>query len=148
LSTGTALAAAIRPLGLVFRPTKAKSGTSLQLLICDVRESDEAWPIGWPPQDIPVNVAPKLLENLKVTITNRPLSEAMEAIQKRVEVPFLFDHNSLARRRIDPTKATVSYTKDRASYLTTLQNLFAQAKLSSDLRVDEANQPFLWIYAR
>lgn len=147
LSGGTALAAAIRPLGLVFRPEKTTSGT-VRMLICDVRETEESWPIGWPPQQIPAQVAPKLFEYLKVTITSRPLTEATDAIQQRVQIPFLFDRNSLARRRIDPEKIKVSYTKDRAMYQKILDNLLFQADLTSELRLDEAGHAFLWISPR
>jgi hypothetical protein len=147
LSCGTALAAAIRPLGLVMRPEKAVGG-KIRLHLCDVREVEESWPIGWPLKDIPVKASPKLMESLKVTIANRPLTEALEAIQPRVEVPFLFDRNALARKRIDPGTAKVSYTKERTSYFDILKSLFFQAGLTCELRADEAEKPFLWISAR
>jgi hypothetical protein len=147
LSCGTALAAVIRPLGLVFRPEKP-SGAPIRLLVCEVRESEESWPIGWPLEDIPSKVAPKLTEYLKVTITSRPLPEALDAIQKRVQVPFLMDHNGLARQRINPAAVKVSYAKDRAMYQKIIDNLLYQARLSSELRVDEAGTGFLWISPR
>jgi hypothetical protein len=147
LSHGTALAAVVRPLGLVIRPEKQPGGV-VRLLICGVRETPEAWPIGWPPQDIPAQVAPKLFEYLKVTITNRSLADALGAIQPRVEVPFLLDYNSLARSRIEIDKVKVTYAKERATYQSVLQNLILQSGLTSELRVDEAGQPFLWIGAR
>lgn len=147
MSSGTALAAAVRPLGLVIRPEKTPGGT-VRLLICEVRETEESWPIGWPPEDIPAKVAPKLFDSLKVTITGRPLTEALDAIQQRVQIPFLLDQNSLARRNIDPSTAKVNYTKERASYQKIVDHLLYQARLTSELRVDEAGQPFLWISAR
>lgn len=45
LASGTALAATVRPLGLVIRPENMGHG-KVRLLICSVRETQEAWPIG------------------------------------------------------------------------------------------------------
>jgi hypothetical protein len=59
LSSGTALAATLRPLGLVLSPDKPRGG-KVRLLISDVREVDESWPVGWPPQVAPKQAAPKL----------------------------------------------------------------------------------------
>lgn len=147
LSCGTALAAVIRPLGLVFRPERAANGT-FRVQISEVREVEESWPVGWPLEDIPAKIAPKLFDYLKVTITSRPLTEALSAIQKRVQVPFLMDYNGMARGRIDPAEVKVSYTKDRAMYQKIIDNLLYQAKLTSELRVDEAGTGFLWISPR
>ena len=94
LSAGTALAAAIRPLGLVLRPQK--SAKSVVLHICEVRETEEAWPVGWPSEETPGQLAPKLFESLLVKIDNIALAKALAAIQGRVAVPFLFDHNGIA----------------------------------------------------
>ena len=146
LTAGTALAAAIRPLGLVARPEKA--GKNVRLWICEVRETDEAWPIGWPSEEIPVKTAPKLFESLNVDIKGVALSTAMDAIQSRVGIPFLLDHNGIARQRIDISAVKVKYPSGRAMYQKVLSSLLSQAKLSSDLRVDEAGQPFLWISPR
>lgn len=146
LSAGTALAAAIRPIGLVVRPEK--SGKNVRLWICEVRETEEAWPVGWPSEETPVKTAPKLFESLNVDIKGVALSKAIDAIQPRVGIPFLFDHNGIARQRIDIATAKVKYPSGRAMYQKVLSSLLSQAKLSSDLRVDEAGKPFLWISPR
>jgi hypothetical protein len=144
LSRGTVLAALLRPLGLVAAPQKIPPGR-VRLRITDLREVDESWPVGWPAQDSPFRVAPALFERLNVEIQDTLLSEALAAIQQRVGVPFLFDHNSLAREQIDPSRVKVSYPKDRTSYMKILDQVLAQARLRSELRVDEAGKPFLWI---
>jgi hypothetical protein len=147
LSAGTALAATLRPLGLVLSPEKPRGG-KVRLAISDVREVKESWPIGWPPQAAPNQVAPKLYEYLTVEIKATALSEAITAIQGRVETPFLFDHNGLAREQIDVTAVNVSYPKKRVQYLRVLEQLLSQAKLKSEVRLDEAGKAFLWISPR
>jgi len=147
LSSGTALAATLRPLGLVFSPGKPRGG-QVPLQISDVREVEEAWPIGWPPEDVPRNIAPKLYEYLTVEIAGTPLAEAIEAIRGRVGVHFLFDHNAIARQDIDLTKESVSFPRRRIQYQRVLDQVLAQGHLMSELRLDEAGIPFLWISPR
>ncbi len=147
VSVGTALAATLRPLGLVMAPNKPSSGP-IQLVISDVREVPESWPIGWPPQATPKDVAPKLYEYLTVEIKETALSEAITAIQGRVETPFLFDHNGIARQQIDIESELVSFPKKRVQYRRVLDNILFQAKLKSEVRLDEAGKAFLWISPR
>jgi len=147
LSAGTSLAATLRPLGLVLSPDKPRGG-KVRMVISDVREVKESWPIGWPPQAPPKDAAPKLYEYLTVEIKETALSEAINAIQGRVEIPFLFDHNGMARDQIDLTSVKVSFPKKRVQYLRVLDQVLFQAQLKSEVRLDEAGKPFLWISSR
>lgn len=148
LSAGTALAATIRPLGLVMSPQKAAG--KIELLISDVREVEESWPVGWPPELPAHKAAPELYEHLPAAeIADRPLSEAIEAIGSRLETPFLFDHNGMAREEIDPAAKKVTFKRrERVAYLRVLDNVLFQARLRSEVRLDEAGKPFLWISPR
>jgi hypothetical protein len=147
LSAGTALAATLRPLGLVLSPEKPRGG-KVRLVISDVREVQESWPVGWPSQAPPNRTAPKLYEYLTVEIKETALSEAIAAIQSRVETPFLLDHNGMARERIDLKAVNVSFPKKRVQYLRVLDQILFQAQLKSEVRLDEAGKPFLWISPR
>lgn len=144
LSAGTALAAVLRPLGLGAAPRKARTG-ELQLLIAEFTQLEEFWPVGWPSEESPFQIAPTLFQRLNVEISETPLAEALAAIQGRVEVPFLLDQNALARMRIDLKEAKASYPKGSASYKKILDQILFQNHLISELRVDEAGQPFVWI---
>jgi hypothetical protein len=147
LSAGTSLAATLRPLGLVLSPEKPRGG-QVRLVISEVREVEESWPIGWPPEAAPKQAAPKLYEYLTVEIKETALSEAIHAIQGRVETPFLFDHNGMAREQIDVTAVKVSFPKKRVQYLRVLDQVLFQGQLKSEVRLDEAGKPFLWISPR
>lgn len=144
LTAGTALVAVLRPLGLVMAPQKQADG-SIKLWITDVRRAAESWPVGWPSQKSPRETAPQLLEFLTVEIADTPLSQALDAIRGRLKMPLLFDHNSLARHQIDPARINVTLPAGRTYYQGAIDRLLNQAQLKSELRVDEAEKPFLWI---
>ena len=147
MSAGTSLAAALRPIGLVLAPEKPRGG-KVRLAISDVREVEESWPVGWPPQETPKQIAPKLYEYLTIEIQETALSEAINAIQGRVDTRFLYDHNGIAREKIDVTSVNVSYPKKRVQYLRVLEQVLFQAGLKSEVRLDEAGKAFLWISPR
>ena len=145
LSQGTALAAAIRPAGLALVPVK--EGGQVQLRITDSRRTKEAWPVGWPlsVKSSPRDAAPELFKFIPVEINDTPLGEALTAIGGRVKVPLVFDYVALARQRVDLNETKVNYPKGKTYYGKILDKLLFQAKLKYELRLDEANQPFLWI---
>jgi hypothetical protein len=143
VSTGTALATVLQPLGLVLAPQRVASQVVLR--ISTDEEAEEHWPIGWPSDNSPFKTAPALFEYLTFEIGDVSLQQALDAIQKRVEVPFLVDRPSLARLEIDMSEAQVSFERKRTFYKKVLNNLLFQAHLTSDLRIDEAGNPLLWI---
>lgn len=149
LSQGTVLAAALRPLGLVAAPHR-EQGKPTEIVITDTRRVEEHWPIGWPLQTRPSKSVPKLYERIPVNIKNYTLKATLEAIQKSVEVPFVFDRNSMARTGIDLEEIRVSLEADKLAYQLILDRIVAQARprVSFDVRVDESGKPFLWFSSR
>lgn len=147
LSTGTTLAGVLRPLGLVLVPTR-EQGQALRFQIAASDEVEEHWPVGWPIENPPVEVAPELFEKLDdVAINQFALKDALDAIQGRVGVPFLYDQNSLARSGVDLSQLEVTLVKKRMMYYTVIRKLVTQNRpsLSLELRRDENDKPFLWI---
>jgi hypothetical protein len=142
LSSGTALAAVLRPLGLVLVPEK--TGSEVRLRIADGRTAKESWPVGSQPQGTPKETLPDLFKFLNVEIDKTPLSEALTAIASRLKAPLLIDYNALAKHEISLT-TRVTLPKLNTFYAKALDRLLSQAKLHYVLRVDEANKPFLWI---
>jgi len=82
---------------------------------------------------------------LNVEIEDTPLAGALDAISGRIKAPMLYDYNSLARQRIDPETVKVSLDEGRMYYQRIIDRLVNQAGLTSELRVDDAGKPFLWI---
>lgn len=143
VSCGTALAAVLRPLGLVYAPRR--SGDQWELLVADSRDVEESWPIGWPAQQKAHDLSPKLMEFLTVEINGVTLEESLAAVREKTRLPTLFDHNGMARQRIEPAEIRVSIPAGRTFYKKLLRQILFQAKLKSELRLDEADEPFLWI---
>ena len=144
LSCGTALAIILRPLGLVLVPEKP-SGKPVRLLIVKSDQVKEFWPIGWPPQKNPRTTMPVLFETLKVEIDKVTLATALSALAPRLKVPLVFDYNAMTRERIDLDKVPVKVPAGQTYYKNILDRVLSQAKLYCEVRVDEANSPFLWI---
>jgi hypothetical protein len=144
LSRGTALAAIVRPAGLVVRPVQT-GGAGVEYRIERPQAGEGVWPIGWPPKERRSETLPALFEMLNVEIKEIPVSEALAAIEARLKVPLVFDRNALALHGVDPTTAPADVPEKRMSYSQVLRTVLSQAKLTYELRVDEAEKPFLWI---
>jgi hypothetical protein len=143
LSCGTALAYVLRPMGLCLVPRA--SGDSTVCAVVKAEPKLEVWPVGWEPEKPQPEVLPELYKFHDVNIQGVSAATALEEIGKRLEVPVLIDHNALARHGIDPKKANVSLPSTRTTYSLTLRKILFQARLKSELRVDEAGKPFLWV---
>lgn len=146
LSVGTVLAAAVRPLGLVVVPTRPLGG-DVELTLVDSQSADEHWPVGWPIESAPAKTAPAIFERFNFELNQAPLSDALAAIEKKTSVPILYDHNALARDGLELSKIRVDYHKKKQTYFSVIDDLLAQSRprLKLEIRVDEAQRPFLWI---
>jgi hypothetical protein len=145
LSRGTALAAVVRPLGLVVAVTgQGKRAGGLR--IATPAEKQEVWPvgIGLTTATPPDKVAKPLFKFVTVEINERPLSEAIEAIQERVQIPVLLDHNALAKHEVD-IHTKVSLPAKKTFYKKILDELLYKAMLRCEIRLDDADKPFLWV---
>lgn len=149
VSFGTALAAVVRPLGLVVQPRR-KQGQSIEVHLVDSRAEGEHWPVGWPISQAPLAVAPDLFERLDIEIRGFPIKDALNAIEKRGGVPFFYDHNTLAREGIELDDVKVTLVQKKASLMVALSKLLRQSKprMSDELRIDENGKPFVWITVR
>ena len=143
LSAGTSLAAVLRPLGLVLVPEKGDG--QLRLRITDSRSAKEHWPIGWPNKKSPGDTIPELFKFLNVEITDFALGETLAAIGGRVKTPIVIDYNALARLDVDLATKKVELPKANTFYAKALDRILIQADLKYEIRVDEADKPFLWV---
>lgn len=143
VSCGTALAAIVRPLGLVVTIDKARR----RIQLVESRDANEHWPIGWPPQQRPGIVAPTLFKKTKVDIEDFPLDEVLGAISAKIKLPVIYDQNTLARYDVEMQKIEVTVRPTELTYDKIIRDVlsYAKPKLSYELRVDEIGQPFLWV---
>lgn len=144
LSAGTALAIMLRPAGLVMTPNR-RPGGEIEFQIGKPRDGVENWPAGWKPQEQPRQILPTIYEFINVEIEDTPITDTLEALQGRLKIPFLYDHNGLALQGIDPSKVAATVPGKRLSYSMILGKVLTPAKLKYELRIDEASKIFLWI---
>jgi hypothetical protein len=144
LSCGTALAAIARPAGAILQPRKP-SGGDVECALVKSTPGSESWPIGWPPEQSDAKVLPQLLDTLSVEIRDIPASQAIDAIQARLKLPFLYDHNSIVKHRINLAAKVTIPPEKKALYASVLRKVLFQAGLKYAVRVDEAGKPLMWI---
>ncbi len=148
LSHGTVLAASLRPLGLVITPVR-EQGKSTEIRIVPSLSTTEFWPVGWPLETRISEAAPKMYERIPVNIQNYSLAATLPAIQKMMDMPFLYDYNSIAMEGIDLEKIRVTVQAEQLSFQLILGKIFSQSRgLQYEVRADESGKPFIWISAR
>jgi hypothetical protein len=140
---GTALAAAVRPYGLLLTPTGQGTRT-VGLRITKNATLEDAWPIGLPIDKGVGSVAPVLMKFINVEIVDQPLDKTLDAIQQRLEIPFLYDRNALAQHEVD-LQEKVNFAPKRTFYKKIIDQLLFQKLLVCELRTDAGGRPFLWI---
>jgi hypothetical protein len=143
VTAGTAMAVLLRPYGLVLEPRVA--GRSAELMVVVPTGGTESWPVAWPLEGTEKAALPALLEFINVEIAGIELPQALAALQERLEAPMFFDHNQLAKHGIEPAKIEVSVPAGRSYYKRILERVLFQAKLRSEVRMDELGKPIIWI---
>ena len=131
--------------GRVLAETVVDREDDVRLIITDVRKAPQSWPVGWPPEKNERDIAPKLFEFFTFEAPGNPLEQALAALATNLDMPLLYDHNGMAREQIDPAKVIIEFPEARSYYKKVLSRVLFQAKMKSELRVDEAGQPFLWV---
>jgi hypothetical protein len=143
LAIGTAVAALVRPAGLVLQP-RASNGR-IEYLVTDGRGAGENWPIGWASKEGAGKLVPTLLEKEETQDIEVPLAAALGEIQTRVGVPFVYDYNGMATIGVDLASAKTQMKAGQIYYGRLLTRMLTQAKLKYEVRQDDAGRPFLWI---
>jgi hypothetical protein len=158
VTAGTGLALVLRSQRMELRLEKQRGqAVAYRLKMIDANSIEQStlgkaadmsikrWPIGWEPEKLPGDLAPSLSESLNAEIDGYTLEEALTAIAPRVKLPIFLDHAALTAHGIDPAKIQVKLARTRASYKRIIDRILSQARLGSEIRVDEAGAPFLWI---
>jgi hypothetical protein len=158
LTSGTGLAMMLRNIGLVLRPEKLRgqpvvyriapaSADSLDSNTLGKTNDHEMphWPIGWELHKTPGRTAPSLFEFLNAEIDGYTLEETLSAIGPRVKIPLYLDHAALRAHQIDPANIQVRLPRTRTFYKRIIDRALTQARLGSQVRIDEAGTAFLWI---
>jgi hypothetical protein len=158
VAAGTALAITLRNCGLVMRPEKKRGQPVAYHVVVagpDVIRGRtlgkmtapdmQHWPIGWEPEKSPGEMAPSLFQPRNAEIDGYSLEEALSAIAPLLKIPMYLDRAVLKAKQIGPAKIQVKLARTKTTYKRVIDRLLAQAHLASEIRIDEAGVPFLWI---
>ena len=144
LSAGTALACLLRGAGLVLVPQAMNK--EIRYSVVKAQPSvKESWPAGRRPERPVPQVLPGLFELLPINVQNFPAAAVLDQVSKRVKTPVVCDRAALAKYKIDPAKARVSYPSARANYSMALEKMLFPAGMEYEVRVDDAGKAFLWV---
>ena len=150
MSSGTALAALVKPLGLVLEPGR-EQGQQVQVHIKRPEAGKKSWPVGREPDTVPLLLEPAMFQKLPIGIKNYPLDKVMTAFQQKAKIPFVYDDQVIAAEGIDVSKTLVSINNKNGVLMVMIKKLLRQTepkRLSGKLRVDDAGKAFLWITAK
>ncbi|MDA7951926.1 MAG: hypothetical protein MPJ24_10620 [Pirellulaceae bacterium] len=143
LSRGTALAIALQRCGHLMIPENV--GGKISLRILPKGDQKEFWPAGWPPNQPTQKLFPAILTLLPVQMENIPLQQALDAVEERLKVPFIYDLYKLNAMKIDPNKIMVTIPESTITYKSLLDKVLRKAHMYGEVRIDEAGRPFYWI---
>jgi len=149
LSTGTGLAIALRSTGWAMTPEQLP-GEPLRLRLGPFDSKRESWPTGWKPATSARASAPQLYVSRNIELQGFTLSQALTALAPALQMPVAMDPWVLEQEKIDPARADptqieISLAKKKTFLSSAVQRIASQARLSTEVRVDEAEQPFLWL---
>lgn len=158
VAAGTALAIVLRNNAMVMRPEKKRGQPVVYRIVAagpDVirqrtlgrmtGDDMQYWPIGWESDQTPGELAPSLFQSRNAEIDGYSLEEALGAIGPLLKTPMFLDRAALKLYQIDPAKLQVKLAPTKTTYKRVIDRLISQAHLGSQVRVDEAGMPFLWI---
>ncbi|MGD0653234.1 MAG: hypothetical protein ABSA16_02720 [Thermoguttaceae bacterium] len=145
LSAGTAIACLLQPAGFCLVPQAM--GNQIKYAVLKAQPNiKEFWPVGRVPESPIPEVLPGLFEFLSVNVQNVSAAKVLEAVGKRLKTPVLYDRAALAKYKIDPIKAMVSFPRKHTNYSMALGRMLFPAGLQFEVRTDEAGTAFLWVF--
>ncbi len=150
MSSGTALAAMVKPLGLVLEPGR-EQGKQVQVHIKQPEVGKKFWPVGRELETAPVMVEPGMFQKMPIKIKNYPLDKVMVAFQQKAKIPFVYDEQVIAAKGIEVSKTLVSISNKNGILMVMINKLLRETqpkRLSGELRLDDAGKTFLWITAK
>ncbi|QEG37431.1 hypothetical protein [Bythopirellula goksoeyrii] len=144
LSTGTALAIALRSGGLTVRPVN-EPADQLHLEVAAYERGADVWPVGWKTEGSPRSLAPQLYEAVNIEIEGYTLATALAALGPRLQVPIVMDEWILDQQEIDPAEIQVKLPRKKTTLKSAVDRMLSQARLAGEIRTDDSGAPFLWV---
>lgn len=143
VALGTALAALLRPAGLGLRARA--NGDSPALAVTAFNSQREVWPVGQLVPEGAKKALPELFEFFSAELDDVPLVRVIDSVGSRLHAPVLWDWRAMELAGVDPRQVRVSFPPRRTAYMMLLREVLRRAELRYELRLDDADKPFVWI---
>jgi len=143
-SKGTALALITNEYGLGYRPLRTPEG-SIELVIDPLTKTTDVWPIGWQIKVRPAEAAPKLFELKSYEVPDRKLADVFEMVTAETGIPVRVDDFTIKTQGINLDEIRVTQPRRQTPLSLLLLRATNPHHLNSEVRLDEAGQPFVWI---
>jgi hypothetical protein len=144
VTTGTAIALALRSAGLALLPEQPP-GKPFVVRVIRLSPQSMTWPVGWKPEQPPRQVAPDMYRFTTIEITGYTLAQALQAFTPHMGIPLIFDEHVITQRKIHFAKVEVKFPNRKTYIRRAVDHILSQGHLTGELRVDEGNRPFYWI---
>lgn len=144
LARGTTLAFVLNKVGLGFRPERTPEGV-VELVIEPLDDLETPWPIGGELNGTRrAAVAPALFTQFEGGVDDT-FARVIALVERSSGLPVLADHPAIAADGIDLNELKVSIPPRRTSLSLVLRSATLPHRLTREVRVDEAGNPFVWI---
>ena len=144
VSVGAALAYVLSLHDLSFEPRQSRDGT-VSLMVLSARESKRSWPVGLPPDQMPGIIAPQLMNSVRYQTKDTSFRDVIAMLVGELQMDILIDTQALAQKNIDPTKLRSTVEITPSTVQSAIRKTLAPLGLKHELRIDEADRPFLWV---
>ena len=143
VSRGTALAYVLRYIGYCVQPERAEDGgVLLRIVSAPNADAKKIIPIGYAASNTKVE---ELYETFQANVDGASAKRVLDSLQDRLDIPFLYDYNSMAGLGIEPADVVIRKKPGKFTYFKLLEQVLYQADLQRETRVDETGKVFFWI---
>ncbi|MBQ6107869.1 MAG: hypothetical protein IJK97_06635, partial [Thermoguttaceae bacterium] len=133
----------LRYIGYCVQPENADDGgLSLRIVSAPNADAKKMIPIGYA---APRATVDELSESFEANVDGASAKRVLDSLQDRLDVPFLYDYNSMAGLGIEPSDVVIHQKPGKFTYNRLLNAVLFQAQLQRETRVDEAGNVFFWI---
>ncbi len=143
VARGTAFVYVLRYLGYCLVPEEDENGKYfLRVVSAEKADSDQILPVGYSVENPSVST---LHERFQANVDGATVALVLDSLQKRLEIPFLFDFNSMAGLGIELEEVVVRQKPAKLSYRQLLDAVLYQAQMKREVRTDESGNIFFWM---
>ncbi|MEM7812759.1 MAG: hypothetical protein AAF532_14885 [Planctomycetota bacterium] len=144
LARGTTLAVVLNRVGLGFRPERTPEGV-VELVVEPLDDLETPWPVGGTLEGTRrADAAPAMFTQFDGGFDDT-FARFARLVTRTSGIPLLADHAGIAADGIDLADVRVTIPPRRTSLSLMLRSATLPHRLTREIRVDEAGNPFVWV---